>query len=234
MDSRIKDGNYYVVQSFMVKDLKLKGLEKDVYAIIYGFSQAEQKFDGSLQYLADWTLSTKQGIMKVLKSLQEKELINKEEEYKNGVKFVKYYATEFNGGSKQCLIGGSKQSLTNNINKDNIINNNKKEKKETEFDEILNEVDNEKLKETLIAFIKMRKTIKKPMTTHAFELLIKKLSKMSSNIDIQIQMLERSILNGWQDIYEIKPEIKKEEFTRNNYTKEQISALITDLDNVEV
>jgi hypothetical protein len=121
-----------------------------------------------------------------------------------------------------------------NIIDNNIINNNKKEKKETEFDEILNEVDNEKLKETLIAFIKMRKTIKKPMTTHAFELLIKKLNKMSSDIDIRIQVLERSILNGWQDIYEIKPEIKKEEFTRNNYTKEQISALITDLDNVEV
>lgn len=145
-------------------------------------------------------------------------------------------------GTKFNTTGDIKNdtTLNNNIikkNKDNI-NNNKKEKRETEFDEILNEVDNEKLKETLIAFIKMRKTIKKPMTTHAFELLIKKLNKISSNIDIQIQMLERSILNGWQDIYEIKPEIKpeikKEEFTRNNYTKEQISALITNLDNVEV
>lgn len=120
-ESRIKDGNYYVVQSFMVKELGLKGLEKDVYAIIYGFSQAEnQKFDGSLQYLADWTSSTKQGVMKVLKSLQEKGLINKEEEFKNSVKFVKYYTTEFNGGIKHSLTGGIKQSLPNNIDNDNI------------------------------------------------------------------------------------------------------------------
>lgn len=211
MESKVKDGNYYVVQSFMVKELGLKGLEKEIYAIIYGFSQAEQKFDGSLQYLADWTLSTKQGVMKVLKSLQEKELINKEEEYKNGVKFVKYYATEFNGGMKQSLMGGIKQSLTNNKEEDNKFDNkdNKKEKKESEFDEVLNQIEDVKLRETLIAFIKMRKTIKKPMTTHALELLIKKLNRISNNIDRQIELLENSILNGWQDVY-VKQEKKEE------------------------
>ena len=211
MENKIKDGNYYVVQSFMVKELGLKGLEKEIYAIIYGFSQAEQKFDGSLQYLADWTLSTKQGVMKVLKSLQEKELINKEEEYKNGVKFVKYYATEFNGGMKQSLMGGIKQSLTNNKEEDNKFDNkdNKKEKKESEFDEVLNQIEDVKLRETLIAFIKMRKTIKKPMTTHALELLIKKLNRLTNNIDRQIELLENSILNGWQDVY-IKQEKKEE------------------------
>lgn len=211
MESKVKDGNYYVVQSFMVKELGLKGLEKEIYAIIYGFSQAEQKFDGSLQYLADWTLSTKQGVMKVLKSLQEKELINKEEEYKNGVKFVKYYATEFNGGMKHSLMGGVKQSLINNKEEDIKFDNIeiKKEKKESEFDEVLNQIEDVKLRETLVAFIKMRKTIKKPMTTHALELLIKKLGRLTNNIDKQIELLENSILNGWQDVY-IKQEKKDE------------------------
>lgn len=211
MESKVKDGNYYVVQSFMVKELGLKGLEKEIYAIIYGFSQAEQKFDGSLQYLADWTLSTKQGVMKVLKSLQEKELINKEEEYKNGVKFVKYYATEFNRGMKHSLMGGVKQSLINNKEEDIKFDNIeiKKEKKESEFDEVLNQIEDVKLRETLVAFIKMRKTIKKPMTTHALELLIKKLGRLTNNIDKQIELLENSILNGWQDVY-IKQEKKDE------------------------
>jgi hypothetical protein len=141
MESKVKDGNFYVVQSFMVKDLKLKGLEKEVYAIIYGFSQADQKFDGSLQYLADWTLSTKQGVVKVLKALLDKGLINKEEEFKCGVKFVKYYTTEFNGGIKHSLTGGIKLSLTNNID-NNKINYNIEEKNiikketETEFEEL--------------------------------------------------------------------------------------------------
>ena len=96
-ESRVKDNNYYVIQAFMVKDLKLKGLELNCYAIIYGFSQAEnQVFNGSLQYLADWTLSTKQGVLKALKSLIDKGYITKNEKFVNGVKFVEYYATEFN------------------------------------------------------------------------------------------------------------------------------------------
>ena len=124
-ESKVKDGNYYVVQSFMVKDLKLKGLEKDVYAIIYGFSQAGQKFNGSLQYLADWTTSSKQGVLKALKSLQDKNLIVKEDKQINGVKFCEYYTTEFNTplnnvslGIKQSLTGGIEQSLPNNISSD--------------------------------------------------------------------------------------------------------------------
>ena len=125
MENRVKDGNYYVVQSFMVKELGLKGLEKDVYAIIYGFSQAEnQTFTGSLQYLADWTNSSKQGILKVLNSLMDKGLICKKENVINNVKFVEYYTTEFNGGMQQSLTDSSKQSLTNNINTNNNINNN--------------------------------------------------------------------------------------------------------------
>lgn len=121
-ENRVKDGNYYVVQSFMVKDLKLKGLEKDVYAIIYGFSQAEnQTFTGSLQYLADWTNSTKQGILKTLNSLVERNLICKKENIINGVKFVEYYSTQFNTPIKESLMG-IKESLTNNIN-NNIFNN---------------------------------------------------------------------------------------------------------------
>lgn len=124
-ESRIKDGNYYVVQSFMVKEFKLKGLEKDVFAIIYGFSQAEnQWFDGSLQYLADWTTSTKQGVLNALKSLQEKNLIIKEDIFVNGVKFVKYRSTQFNTLIKQSLIPPIKQSLINNIDNNNINNNN--------------------------------------------------------------------------------------------------------------
>lgn len=133
--SSIKDGSYINIQSFMVTELELKGNELLVYAIIYGFSQAEGTyFNGSLQYLADWTNSTKQGIVKNLKSLMEKGLIEKVGEsgqincYKaNRVLNKVYQSTEFT--SKQSLIdhstkfnGTIKQSLTNNII-DNIDNN---------------------------------------------------------------------------------------------------------------
>lgn len=119
-DSKIKNENFYVVQGFMVNELKLKGLEKDIYAIIYGFSQTDsQRFTGSLQYLADWTKCSKQGVLKALKSLEEKGLIGREEKNIKGVKFVEYYSTEFNGGIKLSLTGGIKLSLTNNKELDN-------------------------------------------------------------------------------------------------------------------
>lgn len=135
--NNVKDGSYILIQSWMIKDLELKGNELLIYAIIYGFSQADgTAFTGSLQYLADWTNSTKQGVIKNLKSLMEKGFVKKvgENLQKQRI-FYKAYrvlnkvdqstkfngedidqSTEFNGTGKQSLI------VSNNI--DNNINNN--------------------------------------------------------------------------------------------------------------
>lgn len=111
----IKDENYITILGFMVNKLDLKGNELLVYAIIFGFSQLKnQRFTGSLQYLADWTNSTKQGIQKNLKSLIEKGLIAKEDKIINNVKFVEYYATELYR-VYNSVAGGIQHSCTNNI-----------------------------------------------------------------------------------------------------------------------
>ena len=69
----------------------------------------------------------------------------------------------------------------------------------------------ETLKEKGTNFIKawknyknMRKKIKKPMTEYAEELIIKKLNKLSDNENIQIAILNQSIMNSWQGIYPLK------------------------------
>lgn len=141
----VKENSFITIQAFMVNELNLKGNELLIYAIIHGFSQdGESEFTGSLQYLADWTNSTKQGVMKALKSLMEKQLILKNETFQNNLKFCTYkvsqYATKFNGvlnkverGYATKFNGGIKQSLPNNITDsitDNITDNIKpKEKK---------------------------------------------------------------------------------------------------------
>lgn len=130
-ESKVQPDQYIVLQGWMISELKLKGNELIIYACIYGFSQAEnQVFSGSLQYLADWTNSTKQGVVKSLKSLVEKGFVVKTDKVINGVKFCEYYATKFNGvynkvvqGMQQSLTGGMQQSLTNNIDIDNLSNN---------------------------------------------------------------------------------------------------------------
>lgn len=129
MKTKTINENYIVIQGWMVNELKLKGNELLIYAIIYGFSQLEgQKFTGSLQYLANWTNSTKQGVIKCLKSLIEKELIIKEDKIINGVKFCEYYSTKFNRVLNK-VEWGIKQSLPNNI-EDNIEDNNNNNNKE--------------------------------------------------------------------------------------------------------
>jgi hypothetical protein len=50
----------------------------------------------------------------------------------------------------------------------------------------------------------MRKTIKKPMTSRAVELLIDKIRKMSNEESQQIAMLNQSIERGWQTVYPLK------------------------------
>ena len=153
-ESKVKDENYVSIQGWMVTKLGLKGNELLIYAIIYGFSQAEdQAFNGSLQYLADWTNSTKQGVTKNLKALVEKGYITKEDKYINNVKFCEYQTTKFNTvcnkveqGIQQSSIGyetklnrGVQQSCNNNINKNinDKINNIIELKDSTPYQEIV-------------------------------------------------------------------------------------------------
>ena len=114
----VKENTYFVVQSWMVTDLKLSGNDLIVYAIIYGFSQdGESRFTGSLQYLADWCNATKAGIQKNLKNLIELGLIEKYESFKNNIKFCEYSCTPYNK-----VAHPMQQSCINNI-VDNIEEN---------------------------------------------------------------------------------------------------------------
>ena len=120
--SKVKNENFIAIQGWMVTELGLKGNSLLIYAIIYGFSQAEgQVFTGSLQYLADWTNSTRQGALRILKNLIEAGLIIKKEKIVNGVKFCEYCCQNVNGVLTKCEQGVNKM-LTNNI-EDNIEDN---------------------------------------------------------------------------------------------------------------
>lgn len=93
------------------------------------------------------------------------------------------------------------------LGKDSI--GNKKEKKSTEIDDLINSnFKDEELRNTVYEFIKMRKAIKKPLTTRGLELMINKLYKLTTNIDEQIEILNNSIMNNWQGIFPLKQNIK--------------------------
>ena len=51
----IQPHNFFIIQSFMINDLKLKGSDLLIYAIIYGFSQGDKYYNGSIKYLTEFT-----------------------------------------------------------------------------------------------------------------------------------------------------------------------------------
>ena len=96
-----------------------------------------------------------------------------------------------------------------------------KNKKRKTFEEVLAENNcSEELESSIRDFIDMRKTIKKPMTSRALELLIKNLEKLTNLEEEKIAILNQSIEHGWQTVYPLKTnnmrnsskgEIKEEE-----------------------
>ena len=93
--------------------------------------------------------------------------------------------------------------LIPNIDKDKIKNKNtKKESKK----ERKNYSDDPYLNDAILSFIEFRKSMKKPMTDHAVKLLISKLNGMTDSVHEQIEILNQSIMNGWQGIFPLKEE----------------------------
>ncbi len=74
----MKNTQYINIQGWMINELKLKGNDLLVFAIIYGFSQdGESKFNGSLTYLKEATNSSRATMMRTLKTLESKMMITK-------------------------------------------------------------------------------------------------------------------------------------------------------------
>ena len=139
----MRNENYYVVHGWMINELGLSGVELDIYAIIYGFTQdGVTEFKGSIKYLEEWTRKTRPTIFKALDSLCSKGLIVKTEiPVAEHLKFCTYKAVlgskeilppvkKNEESSKEILLGqsknftgGGKETLPNN-NTNNSSNNN--------------------------------------------------------------------------------------------------------------
>ena len=136
-DNKIRDENYYTIHGWMINRLGLKGIQLSLYAIIYGFSQdGENEYMGRLQYLCDFTGGTsKPTVIKALKDLTERGLLQKREEFINGVMFVRYREVlpseggkeilpgvkKFNGVGKEILPRGGKEILPPTLQNNNNI-----------------------------------------------------------------------------------------------------------------
>lgn len=122
-ESKVRPENYITICGWMITDLALKGNELLVYACIYGFCQdVATKYTGSLRYLIDWTGTSKNTVLKALKSLEDKNYIEKTEKMVSGIKLCEYSIIE--PVVQKLNRGGAKTEPNNNIyNYSSSINN---------------------------------------------------------------------------------------------------------------
>lgn len=80
--------------------------------------------------------------------------------------------------------------------------------------------DDPELNQAILSFIDFRKSIKKPMTDHAVDLLIKKLNEMSPSIEDQIEIINQSIMNGWQGVFPLKDQGRSSQSVKQPYHKQ--------------
>ena len=231
---------YGILEAILLKNIwfwieKNRANEKNFYDGTYWTYNSTRAFNELFPYASE------SSIKRALKSLQEKGIIKTGNYNKSSYDRTLWYAFTDLGESivsnRQMEVnkssnGDEQNGLTipdiNTNDKTKDIKTNKKEKKETEFDSVINEnFTDEELKQTIYEFIKMRKAIKKPLTTRGLELMINKLKKMTSNTNEQIQILNNSIMNNWLGIFPLKEEEKqkeKVEYVINEMTEEEYFA----------
>ena len=223
---------YGILEAILLKNIwfwieKNRANEKNFYDGTYWTYKSTRAFNELFPYASE------SSIKRALKSLQEKGIIKTGNYNKSSYDRTLWYAFTDLGYSimsnRQMEVNKSSNGDEQNgltipdINTDNKTKDIKKEKnkKRKTFEEVLAENNcSEELESSIRDFIDMRKTIKKPMTSKALELLFKNLEKLTNLEEEKIAILNQSIERGWQTVYPLKTnnmrnsskgEIKEEE-----------------------
>lgn len=70
-------------------------------------------------------------------------------------------------------------------------------------------IHNEELRDALLDYISMRKKIKKPLTARSLTTIINRLTKFSSKVSEQIEMVDEAIIKNWLSVYPLSEEAKR-------------------------
>jgi len=191
---------YFVIQDWMITALHLKGCELLVYAVVFGYSQKGAGcYFGSAAALAETLGVSRQTIVSTFKSLTERGLLIKTDDYHAGVHTCAYavnldLSNNFTGcqetlqGCKEILQGGSQKTLHNNKSIDNKIDNIIPPYNTPQFIEIW---------KTLCRQPKWRGKSRDAIQAQADYL-------RGFSEDTAIKMMQNSIRNGWQGLFPLK------------------------------
>ena len=144
-------------------------------------------------------------LLKCLDELEEKGHITRVKEKGGNNKYFINTSTKNSTTKAKTSTKNSTTTSTKNSTQQLRDTNNNNNKEKTNIDEIiLTYTNNELLIETIKDFIKMRKSIKKPLTERGLKGILKNLDGLSNNDLEKIEILENSIINSWAGVFEIK------------------------------
>ena len=110
----------------------------------------------------------------------------------------------------------SQQTPSSDVAVSDIEEEKEEDKKKKKNKEVKVYSDDSELNQAILEFMEFRKSIKKPMTDRAVDLLITKLNGMTSYIPEQIEIINQSIVNGWQGVFPLK----NDQAVRQTYHKQ--------------
>ncbi len=219
--------SYYAIIPANVRyDEELTPNAKLLYGEITALCNEKGYCWASNVYFAELYKVSKTSISKWISQLTAKGYITSKIIYRDGTKIIEErrlyithpieeklnrYERKVKEGIEEKLNTPIEEKLKeNNTVINNTVNIYKKEK-ETSLDKIINDyTTNKNLINTLVDFMKMRKSIKKPLTDRALKGILTKLDNLCENEQTKIEILEQSIINCWAGVFPLK--------AKNNYS----------------
>ena len=228
----LKDSTYFVTYSWMTNKLNLKTVERDVFAIIYGFCQdGTSDFHGSLSYMATLTGYSRNSICTALKNLTDKRLLNKDEKITNNIKYCSYtinfdsIQATCTGIQATCInnkannkeqLSTSVDNINKNFEKSDFIGSAKKKKKTSLYSRCISQIDNyivvnhcPGIRDLLIRHLDIAFESKSIRGEKQYIGILNKLNQLCTSGDKYGEVISYSIEHGYPTFYSQKSNYKK-------------------------
>ena len=211
----------------LIRDKSLKANTKILLLVLMTYENKEGFAYPSQPRLIEETGLSKNTLLKCLNELEEKGYIKRVKEKGENNKY--YINSSIKIDTSTSIKINTSEDVTSikndtrgsiKIDTLEVLNtSNKKEKeKKTNIDKIIEAyTKNDLLVEAIRDFIKMRSTIKKPLTDRALKTLLNKLDNIANDDLEKVEILENSIVNCWQGVFELKnKKVPTKVDTKNN------------------
>ena len=217
----------------LIRDKSLKANTKILLLVLMTYENKEGFAYPSQPRLIEETGLSKNTLLKCLNELEEKGYIKRVKEKGENNKY--YINSSIKIDTSTSIKINTSEDVTSikndtrgsiKIDTLEVLNtSNKKEKeKKTNIDKIIEAyTKNDLLIEAIKDFIKMRSTIKKPLTDRALKTLLNKLDNIANDDLEKVEILENSIMNCWQGVFELKnKKVPTKVDTKNNLANPSI------------